>query len=96
MSIRSFATTLSEVGVSEVADIYDTEDIRISYAVIVTGTVNFTVEHSLDGVNFFANGDNTSKAVSSDGNYVFPIRAVRVRINSGAGSVVLNVRQSIT
>lgn len=96
MAIRSFTTTQSAVGASEVADIYDTEDIRISYAVIVTGTVNYTVQHSLDGENFFDNSDNTSQTTSQDGNYVFPIRAVRVNINSGSGSVVFNVRQSIT
>ncbi len=96
MAIRSFTAALSAVGNSDVADIYDTEDIRISYAVIVTGTVNYTVQHSLDGINFFDNADNTSKTTSNDGNYVFPVRAVRVKINSGAGSIVFNLRQSIT
>lgn len=96
MPIRSFTTTQAAVGASDVADIYDTEDIRISYVVIVTGTVNYTVQHSLDGINFFDNSDNTAQTTSQDGNYVFPIRAVRVNINSGAGSVVFNVRQSIT
>ena len=48
------------------------------------------------GVNFFDNADNTSKTISNDGNYVFPIRAVRVKYNSGTGSVVFNLRQSIT
>lgn len=97
MAIRSF-TSIAQVGVgdTEIADIYDTEDIRVSYAVIVTGTVNYTVQHSLDGINFFDNSDNTSQAVSADGNYIFPIRAIKVKVNSGTGSVVLNVRQSIT
>lgn len=96
MAIRSFATTLAAVGNSEVADIFDTVDIRISYAVVVTGTVNYTVQHSLDGINFFDNSDNTAQTTSQDGNYVFPIRAVRVKLNSGSGSVVFNLRQSIT
>lgn len=96
MAIRSNTINLAVVGVSEAADIFDTEDIRISYAVVVTGTVNYTVEHSLDGVNFFANSDNTSQTTSQDGNYIFPVRSVRVRINSGSGSVAFTVRQSIT
>ena len=97
MAIRSFAAiAVTAVGNSEVADIYDTEDIRISYAVVVTGTVNYTVQHSLDGVNFFDNSDNTSQTTSQDGNYIFPVRAVRVKYNSGTGSFVFNLRQSIT
>ncbi len=96
MTIKSNTIPHASVGASIAADIFDTADIRISYAVIVTGTVNYTVQHSLDGVNFFDNSDNTSQTTSQDGNYIFPIRAVRVNINSGAGSVVFNVRQSIT
>ena len=97
MAIRSFtAIPVTAVGNSEVADIFDTEDIRISYAVVVTGTVNYTVQHSLDGINFFDNSDNTSQTTSQDGNYVFPVRAVRVKYNSGSGSFVFNLRQSIT
>ncbi len=96
MAIRSNTINQAAVGASEAADIFDTVDIRISYAVIVTGTVNYTVQHSLDGINFFDNLDNTAKTVSADGNYIFPIRSVRVNINSGTGSIVFNVRQSIT
>ena len=97
MAIRSFtAIAVTSVGNSEVADIFDTEDIRISYAVVVTGTVNYTVQHSLDGLNFFDNSDNTAQTTSQDGNYIFPVRAVRVKYNSGSGSFVFNLRQSIT
>ena len=96
MTIQSNTIPHTGVGASLAADIYDTSDIRVSYAVIVTGTVNYTVQHSLDGINFFDNSDNTAQTTSQDGNYVFPVRAVRVNINSGAGSIVFNVRQSIT
>ena len=96
MTIKTSSYNLAVVGVSNAISIFDSEEIRISYAVVVTGTVNYTIEHSLDGANFFANSDNTNQTTSQDGNYVFPIRSVRVRINSGAGSVVFTVRQSIT
>lgn len=95
MAIRSFTAAQAVVGNSDAADIYDTENIRISYAVVVTGTVNYTVQHSLDGINFFDNSDNTAQTTSKDGNYIFPIRAVRAKYNSGTGSIVFNLRQLV-
>lgn len=95
MSILSRDVTQTGVGNSEAIDLFDTVDIRISYACGVTGTVNYTVQHSLDGLRFFDNADNTSQTADQDGNYIFPIRAVRVKVNSGAGSVQLYVRQLI-
>lgn len=95
MSIQSKEVTQTGVGNSEAIDILDTIDIRISYACGVTGTVNYTVQHSLDGVRFFDNSDNASKTADADGNYIFPIRAVRVKVNSGSGSVQLYVRQLV-
>ena len=96
MTIKSFTVTQSIVGVSDAARVTDTADIRISYAAIITGTVNYTVEHSLDGINYFANSDNTNQTTSQDGNYIFPVKDIRVRINSGAGSIVFTVLQAIT
>lgn len=95
MSTLSKAVDQVGVGESEAIDIEDTNDIRISYACGVTGTVNYTVQHSLDGVRYFDNSDNASKTVDADGNYVFPVRAVRVKVNSGSGTVQLYLRQLV-
>ena len=95
MSILSKAVDQVGVGDSEAISIEDTTDIRISYACGVTGTVNYTVQHSLDGVRYFDNSDNASKTVDADGNYVFPVRAVRVKVNSGTGTVQLYLRQLV-
>ncbi len=95
MPIISKAVTVTGVGVSDAIDIEETSDIRISYACGVTGTVNYTVQHSLDGVRFFDNSDNSAQTADQDGNYIFPIRAVRVEVTSGAGSVQLYVRQLV-
>ncbi len=96
MTVQSKSVTQSVVGGSEAIDIFETKDIRVSYGVTVTGTVNYTVQHSLNGSTFYDNSDTAAQTTSKDGNYVFPVRSVRVKINSGAGSVVLDVRQSIT
>lgn len=95
MSIQSKSVTQAAVGDSEAIDIHDTTEIRISYGVTVTGTVNYTVQHSLNGTTFYDNSDNAAQTTSRDGNYIFPVRSVRVAINSGSGSVVLDVRQLV-
>ncbi len=95
MSILSKAVDQVGVGESEAIGIEDTNDIRISYACGITGTVNYTVQHSLDGIRFFDNADNASKTIDGDGNYVFPVRAVRVKVNSGSGTVQLYLRQLV-
>jgi hypothetical protein len=95
MSILSQEVTQTGVGNSEPIDIFETVDIKVSYACGVTGTVNYTVQHSLDGIRYFDNSDNAAQTTDQDGNYVFPVRAVRVKVNSGSGSVQLYVRQLI-
>ena len=69
---------------------------NIGFGVAVTGTVTFTVQHTFDDV--FAAGFVASSATwynhptvagattSTDGNYAFPVRAVRVNQTAGSGS----------
>ncbi len=61
---------------------------------VVTGTVNYTVQHTFDDIFditatpfAFDHSNIVAVTTSKDGNYAFPIRAIRIIINSGAGSV---------
>ena len=95
MTIKSQFKAQTGVGASEAIDILDTNDIRVSYGISVIGTVTYTVQHSLDGIVFFDNADNLNKSVSADGNYVFPVRSVRVNVTAGTGTAALHVRQLV-
>ena len=95
MSVISQFVIQDGVGFSEPIDIRDSTDIKISYAVSVTGSPTYTVQHSLDGEAFFDNPDNASKTTPNDGNYVFPVRSVRVHLVSGTGTATLYVRQLV-
>lgn len=95
MTIQSKFVSQTGVGDSEAISISDTNTIRISYAVSVNGTVTYTVQHSLDGNEFFDNTDNAARTVAADGNYVFPVRDVRVKVTAGSGTATLHVRQLI-
>lgn len=95
MAIKTKFVAQVGVGASEAIGIFDTNEIRISYAVSVVGTVNYTVQHSLDGITYFDNTDNLNQTASKDGNYIFPVRDVRININSGSGTATLHVRQLV-
>lgn len=77
-----------------------------SVGVIVTGTVNYTVQHTYDndpcGVyvpgsqipNVFNHPMLTSQTATNDSSYNSPITATRIQINSGTGSVRFIVLQA--
>lgn len=71
----------------------------IGIGCIVTGTVNYTVEHTYDDITagaptvWFSNSGITAKTANADGNYAFPVRAIRLTLNSGTGSVQMAVLQ---
>lgn len=72
---------------------------NFALAVIVTGTVTYTVQHTFDDVfstsfqeataTWFDNDSSALVNASSnqDGNYAFPVMATRVQITAGTGSV---------
>lgn len=95
MSIPSRFVIQSGVGESKAIDILDTSDIRVSYSCVVTGTVTYTVQHSVGGDAFIDNTDTKDQTTTQDGNYVLPIQKVRVNQTAGAGSVTLHVRQLV-
>lgn len=85
---------------------YLTAPANFSLAVIVTGTVTYTVQHTFDNVfapTFTEAGatwfDHDTAALvgantNQDGNYAFPPTATRIQITAGTGSVVYNVIQA--
>ena len=65
-----------------------------------SGAANYTVQHTFDDVfntnatNWFSNSGITAKSANQDGNYAYAIRGIRLLINSGTGSVTMNLVQS--
>ena len=95
MPIKNKFVIQTGVGASEAIDIQDTNDIRISYVVVVVGTVTYSVQHSIGGDAFLDNTDNAAQTITRDGNYVFPIQKVRVNVTAGTGTATLHVRQLV-
>lgn len=98
---------LTQTGVGSTAvvplDIHSNA-MNVGVGCILTGTATYSVEHTFDdpfasdfvaaSANWLPNTGLTSKSVSADGNYAFPVRAIRLTIASGTGAVQMTVIQA--
>lgn len=72
---------------------------NVGFGVVVTGTVNYTVQHTFDdpGVGFttwFSHPTVAGQTANADGNYAFPVTGIKVLVNSGSGTATMNLVQS--
>ena len=72
----------------------------VSVAAVVTGTATYSIQHTYDDVldasvvpTWFTDTDLLGKTANVDGSFVSLIRAVRINITSGTGSVRMTVLQ---
>ena len=99
--------TVSQTGAGATAVVvpdYREAPFAIGIGVIVTGTVNYTVQHTFDEV--FSPTFNPATATwidhptlaadtaTADGNYAFPVRGIRLLVNSGAGTAAMTIIQA--
>lgn len=72
---------------------------NVGFGVVVTGTVNYTVQHTFDDpavgfTTWFSHPTVASQAANADGNYAFPVTGIKVLVNSGSGTATLNLIQA--
>lgn len=74
---------------------------QVGFGAVVTGTINYTIQHTFDDVQtvvsptWFDNYAVAAQTTSQNGNYAYPINAVRVLVNSvSGGSVTVTFIQS--
>lgn len=93
---------ITAVGVSKWIKLdYHKTIFNVGIGVAVSGTVNYTVQHAFTdpeaGANVpvaFNHADLASQTATADGNYAFPVRAVRIKHNSGDGTSTLVLIQA--
>ena len=95
---------VSKTGVGSSATIpmnLDSTPFNVGFGVVVTGTVTYTVQHSFDNPWTTANPvwfDHPTVVakvdVNADGNYAFPVAAIKVVVTSGSGTATLTVIQA--
>ena len=77
----------------------NTTPFNVGFGVIVSGTVNYTIQHTFDDpavgfTTWFPHPTIASQAANADGNYAFPVTGIRVTVNSGGGSATLKLIQA--
>jgi hypothetical protein len=91
------SVTLTQTGAGStngyVADSY-ISPFNIGFGVVVSGTVNYTVQHTFDGTNWFNHPDVAAETANADGNYAFPVLQVRLTVSSGSGTATMTLIQA--
>lgn len=74
---------------------------QIGLAAVVSGTVNYTVQHTFDNVigtgsatTVFPHSSLAAQTATGEGAYVTPVTAIRVTNNSGTGTTTLTIQQA--
>jgi len=72
---------------------------NVGFGVLVTGTVNYTVQHTFDDpavgfTTWYSHPTVAGEVANADGNYAFPVTGIKVLVNSGSGSATLNLIQA--
>jgi hypothetical protein len=82
----------------------NTSPFNVGFGVIVSGTANYTVQHTFDDVfsptfdagtaTWFPHPTAAALGANTDGNYAFPVTAIRLLVNSGGGTATLVLLQA--
>ena len=73
---------------------------NVGFGVKVTGTVTYSIQHTFDNVQtvasptWFTHPTIAAKSDNQDGNYAFPVAAIKVLVTAGAGTATATVIQA--
>ena len=72
---------------------------NVGMGIKVSGVVDYTVQHTFDDPTvalstWFPHPTVAAQIANADGNYAFPVTAIRVTMNSGDGTVTLKLIQA--
>lgn len=80
---------------------YHLDPFNVGIGVVVSGTVNYTIQHTFDNVQdstvtptWFSHPSLASLAANADGNYAFPVTAIKILVNSGSGTATATIIQA--
>ena len=72
---------------------------NVGFGVVVDGSVDYTVQHTFDDpavgfTTWFSHPTIAGETTNQDGNYAFPVTGVKLLVNSGSGTAVMNLIQA--
>ena len=82
---------------------YKQSPFNVGMGVVVSGTVTYTIEHTFDDIfdpsvtaTAFPHATLASQTANKDGNYAFPVRAIRITNAGGStGTSTLTILQGL-
>ena len=81
---------------------YKQSPFNVGFGVVTNGTVTYDIEHTFDDVfdssitpTAFKHSYLTSQTTNKDGNYAFPINAVRINNTAGTGTTTVTLLQGL-
>ena len=94
--------TVSKTGVGSSSSLVMNTNIspfNVVFGVTVSGTVNYTVQHTFDDpavgfTTWFSHPTIASETTNQDGNYAFPVTGIKLLVNSGDGTATLKLIQA--
>ena len=103
--MRPITVTVTGIGVSAPIPMdYNTNTFSVGVGCKISATATYTVEHTFDDVyapgfnpataTWMPNTGLTAKNAIADGNYAYPVRAVRLNAAANSGTVTMTVIQS--
>ena len=99
--MRQQTATKTGVGSSNVLpmDLY-ISPFNVGFGVVATGTVTYTIQHTFDNPQtvtspvWFSHPTIAGKSDNQDGNYAFPVAAIKVLVTAGDGTATATVIQA--
>jgi hypothetical protein len=81
---------------------YKQSPFNVGLGAVVNGSVTYDIEHTFDEVfdstvtpTAFKHAVLAAQTTNKDGNYAFPVRAVRINNTAGTGSTTLTILQGL-
>lgn len=99
--VKSLSNVANGTGSAPIVTDFYANPFNVGMAVVVSGTVNYTVQHTFDDVlnaavtpTWYSHPALVALTANADGNYALPVRAIRLLMNSGNGTATLTLIQA--
>lgn len=103
--MRPMTLTVTGVASSSVQPMnVNTSPFNVGFGITVSGTITYKVQHTFDDVwsptfnpataNWFDHPTITGLSAAADGNYAFPVTAIRITGTAGSGTATMRLIQA--
>ena len=78
----------------------DSTPFNVGFGVVLTGSATYTVQHTFDNPwtttnpTWFSHPTVVNATANADGNYAFPVAAIKVAVTANTGTATLTVIQA--